>query len=250
MRRSIIIAEDFYDDPEKVVAYAKTLPYMCPYNTVEQDAAGEKIAWRASRWQPASACPFKSSESLISKLEFLTGESIDRGYWNLDFPVDDNGYPVAAHRNLPHSAWWNCVFHTKHHDQRIGDGVHSHTDRDGWNAVGENGWAGLIYLDVVAPRQSGLRTWENIDSSHRFDWMTSKENWILCDTFANVFNRLILHRGDIPHSGSAGWGRTVADGRFYQTLFFRTAPKHYVEGVSVPISLTVVHNSELASPPR
>jgi hypothetical protein len=48
------------------------------------------------------------------------------------------------------------------------------------------------------------------------------ENWILCDKRANVFNRLILHRGDIPHRGSAGWGSSLEDGRFYQTLFFRT----------------------------
>jgi hypothetical protein len=104
----------------------------------------------------------------------------------------------------------------------IGEGVHSHTDRDTWNAVGANGWVGIVYLNEAVDPRAGLRTWRNVDPSRQLDWMTPKENWILCDTFANVFNRLILHRGDIPHSGASGWGQSLVNGRFYQTFFFRT----------------------------
>jgi hypothetical protein len=235
VRRTIVIAETFYQNPDSVAAYAKTLSYMSPYNTAHENRLGSRVAWRASRWRPAHECPFKSSEELIRKLEFLTGEILDRDYWNRDFPVDADGYPICEHKNVPHGAWWNCTFHSKHHDQRLGEGVHSHTDRDGWNAVGDDGWAGLIYLDKDAHRQSGLRTWENVNPGKRYDWMTPKENWVLCDTLANLYNRIILHRGDLPHSGAAGWGHTVSDGRFYQTLFFRTLSKPRTPGVSIAL---------------
>lgn len=250
MRRTIIIAENFYSDPDSVVAYAKSLTYMCPYNTVEECQSGAKVAWRASRWRPASECPFKSSEALIAKLEFLTGEVVDRESWNLDFPVDENGHPRPGYLGTPRSAWWNCTFHAKHQPQVLGQGVHSHTDRDGWNAAGAEGWAGLVYLDKDAGRQTGLRTWENIDPRRRLDWMTPPDNWILCDTLANVYNRLILHRGDIPHSGSAGWGQSIEDGRFYQTLFFRTLSNSQVDGVLIRIgSRTETQGKELIGSP-
>jgi hypothetical protein len=236
LQRTVIIAEDFYDDPEDVVAFAKSLKYICPYNTSQEDGVDEIVSWHASRWLQARKCPLKSSESLVSRLEYLTGERLDREHWNRRFPVDEKGYPVPGYENIPRGAWWNCTFHSKHYsEQKIGDGVHSHTDRDSWNAVGKNGWAGLIYLDKHAERQTGLRTWDNIDANRQFDWMTPPQNWVLCDTLGNVYNRLILHRGSIPHSGSAGWGNSVDDGRFFQTFFFRTMPGPLMTGVSLKL---------------
>jgi hypothetical protein len=233
-QRTIIIAANFYDDPDAIVSYAKGLEYVCPYNTPEGRDSGEFVSWHASRWRPARKCPFKSSEALIERLEYLTGERLDREHWNRRFPVDNHGYPVPGCESMRRSAWWNCTFHSKHYSkQKLGEGVHSHTNRDGWNAVGKNGWAGLIYLDKHTPRQTGLRTWENRDGKHRFDWMTPPTNWILCDTLANIYNRLILHRGGIPHSGAAGWGDSIENGRFFQTLFFRTSPEPPMRGVTV-----------------
>jgi hypothetical protein len=52
--------------------------------------------------------------------------------------------------------------------------------------------------------------------------MTAPANWQSLDSFGNLFNRLVLVRGDIPHSGARGWGRTLDEGRLYQTFFFRT----------------------------
>jgi hypothetical protein len=234
MKKTIVIADDFYRHPDAVVDYAKTLKYMCPYNSVADRHSGVQVPWRASRWRPARQCPFKSSKLLISRLEFLTGERIDRDHWRQSFPVDENGHPAEGFDTKPRSAWWNCTFHAKHRRrQELGEGVHSHTDRDSWNAVGEDGWAGLIYLSEVADRQSGLRTWENIDTARTFDWMTPSDNWVLRDTFANVYNRLILHRGGIPHSGSSGWGNTVDDGRLFQTFFFRTSARTLVRSLDL-----------------
>jgi hypothetical protein len=233
MQRDIIVVDSFYDDPDAVVRYAMSLSYVFPYRESDFDKLGVP-AWRASGWRPARSCPFKSSAALLAKLEQLTGEPIDREHWSRDFPLDDEGYPAPGFDKIERSCWWNCSFHVKHYSwQQVGEGVHSHTDLDIWNAVGLSGWVGLIYLNREAPREAGLRTWRNRDPAREFDWMTPAENWNAVDSLANEYNRLILHRGKLPHSGAAGWGTTLETGRLYQTFFFRTRSPAAVEPVTV-----------------
>jgi hypothetical protein len=61
--------------------------------------------------------------------------------------------------------------------------------------------------------------------------MTPAENWELVDDLANVPNRLILHRGNLPHSGTAGWGETPDEGRLFQTFFFKVRPVRHPASV-------------------
>jgi hypothetical protein len=116
--------------------------------------------------------------------------------------------------------------------QKLGDGVHNHVT-DSWNSVGPDGWAGILYLSPGAELTGGLHLWNNILADRQFDWMTPAVNWRLLDSFANVFNRLILCRGDLPHSGANGWGHDLVTGRMFQTFFFRTTPSRKW---SVPIT--------------
>jgi hypothetical protein len=64
-----------------------------------------------------------------------------------------------------------------------------------------DGWDGLIYLSPDAPLCGGLHIWRNCDPEHHLDWMTLAENSELIDSVGNVRNRLILARGNVPHSG-------------------------------------------------
>jgi hypothetical protein len=219
MKRNIIIADDFYAEPDAVARYAMTQNYCTPYNKSPNNP--NTILWRTSRFKEATQCPFKSSEALIAKLEFLTGERIDLKKWQLSFPTDALGLPAPGYEKQPRSAWWNCAFHVKHHPQELGEAVHNHTEGDPWNAAGADGWAGIIYLNKHAPHNTGLFTWQN-KSGNNEERFTPKENWQLVDSYANVYNRLILHRGSVPHSGAAGWGSEITDGRLYQTFFFST----------------------------
>lgn len=231
MKRDLIIADEFYDDPDAVVRHAHSLEYVYPYWPDRQ--------WEASRFRSAKDCPFKSSEALIAKLEWLTGERVDRAHWDLDFPLDERGYLRPDYQSHERSCLWNCCFHAKYHrGQRLGEGVHNHVV-DGWNSVGEDGWTGLVYLNPDADKQSGLRTWQNRDRSHNYDWMTGPENWILVDTLAAVYNRLVLHRGNIPHSGTAGWGHDVRSGRLYQTFFFKTTAVARVPTLALGVDLAI-----------
>lgn len=222
MDTSIIVVDDFFADPDAVVAYAKRLEYVKPY--------GENRLY-ASRFRPASECPFKSSTELMDKLERITGSRVDRRNWNLDWQnFDEAGLSKAfAGHVLDRPAFWNCTFHSK---VRPKAGVldwypHDHTDRDTRCAVGDKGWVGIVYLDKKpADAETGLTTWENtLGLRHRIEELKQPlGNWRKLDTFANVYNRLILHRGDIFHSGSPGYGDSFETGRFYMTIFMRCEP--------------------------
>lgn len=238
-RRSIIAIEGFYRDPLAVRAYALGRRYYTPYEDPVAVASGRRAAtWWASAYAEPDACPFKSSRPLIEALERAVGAPVDLDHWRAPFPVDADSRPLDPGRGR-RSCLWNCCFHVKpDNGQQLGHGVHNHVT-DAWNSVGEDGWAGIIYLAPDAPVTGGLHLWRNVDPARRFDWMTPPEDWELVDSFGNVFNRLLLVRGDIPHSGAGGWGERLEDGRMYQTFFFRTLPEEGIRPVSVPAAEAV-----------
>jgi len=184
-----------------------------------------RSTWMASRFRLSTECPFKSSERLITDLERITGDDVDREHWNLAFPLLPDGRADPACTVVTRSCLWNCCFHFKPRiGQDLGCGVHNHVT-DIWNSVGEDGWAGLVYLHPNAPLDTGLRLWRNRTPGRDYDWMTPPQNWELVDRLGNLFNRLILCRGSFPHSGSDGWADSIEEGRLYQTFFFRVKPR-------------------------
>lgn len=234
-RRSIIVIERFYRDAQAVRNYGLHEPYYAPYQNEAAVRSGrERASWWASHFRPYDSSPFKTSAWLVEALESATGEKIDMEHWRAPFPVDEDSHPIKEPGEANQSCLWNCCFHVKpNNGQKLGDGVHNHVT-DFWNAVGPDGWAGLIYLTPVAPLSGGLHLWRNVDPMNNFDWMTAAGNWEPVDSFANVFNRLLLVRGDIPHSGAGGWGDSLQTGRMYQTFFFQTRPERTLWPVSMP----------------
>jgi len=234
MRKSIIVVDNFYARPDEVRRHALGRRYYFPYQRrADVDAGRVAPSWMASMFREAADCPFKSSEALIKTFETLTGEVVDRDHWKLSFPTDDEGRAVAGCERIePRGSLWNCAFHVKPETgQELGERVHNHVT-DIWNGVGRHGWAGLVYLDRGAPLEGGLHLWQNRDPDRTFDWMTPKSEWVAQDSFANVFNRLILVRGDIPHSGADGWGHTIESGRLFQTFFFKVVQARGPRGVA------------------
>lgn len=235
-RRSIIVIDNFYHDPYAIRNYALKQSYYTPYQDEEAVYAGRvRATWWASRFRRYEDCPFKSSKRFINALENAVGEPIDMNDWCAPYPVNLASKPELSSTESPHSSLWNCCFHVKpDNNQRLGDGIHSHTDADSWNAAGTDGWAGIIYLSPRPPLEGGLHLWRNINPLRQYDWMTPAHNWELVDSFANLFNRLILVRGDVPHSGACGWGDSLETGRMFQTFFFRTTIKQGIWPVVLP----------------
>ncbi|MDQ6782695.1 MAG: Stf0 family sulfotransferase [Actinomycetota bacterium] len=237
MRTGTVIVENFYADPDAVRGYALVQEYYYPYERQDQVEGGKQaFTWMASRFKRADDCPFKSSDELIRQFERITGEEVDLDHWRADFPVGSDGRPRFDYRStLDRSCLWNCSFHCKpDNGQQLGNGVHNHVI-DGWNGVDIHGWAGIVYLSPDAPTSGGLKLWRNRSREHQFDWMSPADHWDLIDDLGNVPNRLILVRGNLPHSGAAGWGSSLTSGRLYQTFFFKTRSPVLGRGLEIPL---------------
>jgi hypothetical protein len=100
-------------------------------------------------------------------------------------------------------------------------------------------WAGVCYLTPDAPlsagtglfrlKENGLREWryrdhteeENQNALHnRFAQDYTK--WEMDDRFGNIYNRLIIYRGDLYHVSLDYFGTNMHDGRLFQVFFFNT----------------------------
>lgn len=216
-RRSIIVIDDFYSDPDAVREWALKQEYYDPYEGHSN--------WRTTVYRKYEDCPFKTNSSIVETLEAAIDEDIDMDNWRAPYPIteDENAKPrflktVAAQT----ACLWNCSIHVKFNSkQQLGELVHNHVT-DYWNTVGYDGWAGLLYLNPDAPVDGGLYLWKNRNPANVWDWMTPREDWINQDKFGNLYNRLILVRGNVPHSGAAGWSESINTGRMFQTFFFRT----------------------------
>ncbi|MBV6647754.1 MAG: hypothetical protein KI790_20010 [Cyclobacteriaceae bacterium] len=233
MQTEIIVIDQFYESPDTVRAYALQEKFYYPYQSHAEIAQGALIQWRSSYFKPAHECPFKSSSALIEKLEQATGEKIDQSYWNLSFPNDENQMLLPDYTKMARGCRWNCCFHLKHIRLDEGQGIHNHIT-DTWNEVGHNGWVGIVYLTPNAPKTSGLTTWKN-RFGHDTEWMSDAERWEKIDQFSNIYNRLILHRGHIPHCGGTGFADSIEEGRLFQTFFFKTLDAHPSDGLKITL---------------
>jgi hypothetical protein len=235
-RKTAIIVENFYEEPLAVREFALHQRYYYPYQRNDDVRAGVAPKWISTWFKESRVCPFKSSHALVKRLEHLTNDVVDMDHWNASFPLDDEGKAAPDCEAHERTCLWNCCFHVKPEtDQRLGEGVHNHVT-DIWNSVGHDGWAGLIYLTPDAPVAGGLKLWRNRDTRRNFDWMTPPDNWEQVDDLGNVFNRLILARGDLPHSGAAGWGDSPETGRLFQTFFFKVKSSEPETPLGVPLT--------------
>jgi hypothetical protein len=114
------------------------------------------------------------------------------------------------------------------------------TDKTWIHADAYNDWAGVCYLTPNAPINAGTGIFKhketglirvpkdengNIDQEildlvyqDANDW----DKWEMVDYVANVFNRLVVYRGDLFHSAVNYFGTGFEDGRMHQTFFFNT----------------------------
>lgn len=113
-------------------------------------------------------------------------------------------------------------------------------DRSWIHADQTTKWAGVCYLTPNAPLSAGTGLFKhketglimapkNEDGSYN-DEILSKiyrdsqdmTKWELVDKLANVYNRLVLYRGDYFHMSLDYFGQDKYDGRLFQTFFFDT----------------------------
>ena len=112
-------------------------------------------------------------------------------------------------------------------------------DRSWIHCDATTGWAGVLYLTPNAPLSAGTAIYKHKETglmSWKYSEHTDEENktaaplletqdftkWELVDRFANVYNRLILYRGEYFHTSLDYFGTTKENARLFQTFFFNT----------------------------
>ena len=116
-------------------------------------------------------------------------------------------------------------------------------DRTWIHSDSTTGWAGVCYLSPNAPHTGGTGLFRHKETgvyreprdvngeraSFNEEPLSLMENdyqdytkWELVDTVGNVYNRLVLYRGDIFHASLDYFGHDNESGRLFQTFFFST----------------------------
>lgn len=110
-----------------------------------------------------------------------------------------------------------------------------------WIHADENNkWAGVLYLTPNAPLTGGTGLFRhkatglseiprNLDGSINqelidkiYDDSQDMTKWEMTDFVGNVYNRLVIYKGDFFHSSLDYFGKDLYDGRLFQTFFFDT----------------------------
>lgn len=89
-------------------------------------------------------------------------------------------------------------------------------DAKTWVHKDQADWAGVLYLTPNAPLESGTGLYRE-DGQGGYELVTA---------LGNVYNRLVLYRGDQFHSSMLpGFGTTPETGRLTQVFFFNASEK-------------------------
>ena len=125
--------------------------------------------------------------------------------------------------------WWPEEYNTSFQCTLEGDKTWMHYDPTMWAAV--------LYLTPNAPLEAGTAIYRHKESkifmldredpktdyNNNAGELNDVEKWEPIVTVSNVFNRLIMYRGEYYHrSMLPGFGDSLHNGRLFQTFFFNT----------------------------
>lgn len=184
MRESVIVTDDYYQDPLGVRAFALRQEFSVKGN-----------------YPGARTAPFLHDE-IFSTVQYLVKAPIT--YW----PTDT--YNGAFQFSVEHDRTWVHADHTT-----TWSGVVYLTP----NAPAGAGTAFFQHLRTgldTYPDDPALRLVCDEDASV---W----DRWAMTDQIGNRFNRLILFRGLRFHCSIGHFGSCKESGRLFQTFFFSTA---------------------------
>jgi hypothetical protein len=183
MRGDVIIISDFYNNVDEVREFA-----------LQQQFEGEKHF------------PGKRSASFIND--------------DVKKTIQDFIRPFSGD-----VIWWG--------DENSGAFQYATAQDRSWIHVDANtSWAGVLYLTPDAPLSSGTglymfketkdKAWPHASEGPQYTHSLDYTKWEMVDRIGNVYNRLILYRGDLFHVSLDYFGQDINDGRLFQTFFFNT----------------------------
>jgi len=191
MKTNLIITDDFYGDPDNIRNWVLKQPF-----DVKGNYPGRRTA-PVHDWDCREVVQ-RIIQSAAGKITYWNGEYTSAFQYTT---ADDNSW------------------------------IHS-----------DNGttWAGVCYLTPNAPAGSGTGLFRHKETGYErskklpdgsYDLaaraITDKDNkdyskWDMTAMVGNVYNRLVLYRGDMFHRSLDYFGKDRYDGRLFQTFFFDT----------------------------
>lgn len=187
MKTNVIIVDDFYNNPHDVRKFALSQEFKVRGN-----------------YPGARTIPMlnDSIRDTIQSIVYTAGGAITY------FP--DDGYNGSFQTTY---AWDKSWIHADPH----------------------NTWAAVCYLTPNAPLSGGTATYRHKQTgaymSTELTEDVAKEvesdgsdvtKWETVDSFGNVFNRLVLYRGQAYHMSRDYFGKTLETCRLFQVFFFNT----------------------------
>ncbi len=179
MKLNLVIAENFYNNPDETREFVLTQPF---------DVKGN---YPGARTKPLINDTIKQA---ISALVTVAGPVTN---WH-----EDSGFSGAFQMCTANDRTW----------------IHA----DSFNT-----WAGVCYMTPDAPVSGGTSLYRHKATGNREKIDVDYESydytkWEEVDRIGNIYNRIILYRGNMFHASVDYFGSTFEDGRLFQTFFFDT----------------------------
>ena len=185
MQTNVVIADDFYNDVDSVREFALSQDFSVTGN------------FPNARTESFSNDSIKET---IQRLVYPHGGDIS--YW-------PDGYNGAFQYTTQHDRSW----------------IHADSGTT---------WAALIYLTPNAPLTSGTGLFKHKQTglteapddeallSKIYEDSQDYTKWEMTDRMANVYNRIVMYRGNQFHQSLDYFGTNKENGRLFQTFFFST----------------------------
>jgi hypothetical protein len=186
MKTNLIIVDDFYNDPNHIRNFALAQDFSVKGN------------YPGIRTKPFL---FQDVKDTISRTVYQAAGNVT-DWLNAS---DDVGYTGAFQMCTSIDRTW----------------IHSDYN---------NMWAGVCYLNPDAPLSGGTALYrhkptgerESVGNSDHGEHGYDYTKWEVVDRIGNVYNRLILYRGNLFHASVDYFGNNFGDGRLFQVFFFNT----------------------------
>tara|TARA_Y100000593_G_C4306942_1_gene336237 strand:- start:1620 stop:2273 length:654 start_codon:yes stop_codon:yes gene_type:complete len=210
-RVSLIVVDNFYDNPDELVDMVHEDGFINAYNENYQNQFPNSSKWFTSKYRYLH-------DKIKERFEKIIGETIDYQSWK---NINWNGRFLVKREGAGSS------FHN-HSNEISGRGSDSLGIKGDGNEVGNNGWSSIIFLNKEIPIKQGFMTVKptepkkfikNPDGSNSL--FLEHPYYINDIKVGNIYNRCVLFRGNLFHSGANGVGKAFKDARIVQGFFFR-----------------------------
>ena len=236
---SMIIVDNFYNNPDEIVdsihsrgtyeqAYASSdevnkKMIKLAANNHETVRNIDYVDGGRDQWQSSTAS--YKEPWVRKKFEKIIGKKINKEHFH-------NGPTIWNGRLLAKLKGSDVSFHN--HDNKRRGILHDNND------VGPNGWSAVVFLNKKIPIKYGFMTGQiKDDVKYTMDKFTPyitkdsiflREEVVLKDSFiGNVYNRAVLFRGNVFHTGTEGLGEKIEDSRIIQGFFFKEKQETFIQ---------------------